>query len=127
MLKLPPSLQKLINELSRLPGIGPKSAQRLAFFLLKRDNIDLNSLATAVSGLKSGVVFCGVCHNMAEFDPCSICTDSQRDQGLVCVVEESLDAVAIDKSGKYKGVFHVLGGVLNPLEGVGPEHLHVDR
>jgi recombination protein RecR len=126
MLKLPNSLQKLINELSRLPGIGPKSAQRLAFFLLKKDNLDINSLASAVSNLKNGVVFCGVCHNMSEADPCNICTDSQRDQSLICVVEESLDALAIDKSGKYKGVFHVLGGVLNPLEGIGPENLNVD-
>ena len=126
MTKLPSSIQKLINEFSRLPGIGPKSAQRLAFYLLKRDNLDLESLASAVSNLRQNVTFCSICHNMVETDPCSVCTDPRRDQGLICVVEEPLDALAIDKTGQFKGVFHVLGGVLNPLEGVGPEHLKIE-
>lgn len=126
MTKLPSSLQKLINEFSKLPGIGPKSAQRLAFYLLKRDNIDINSLAASISNLKEGVIFCSICHNMVEKDPCDVCMDPLRNSGLICVVEEPLDALAIDKSGQFKGVFHVLGGVLNPLEGVGPEHLKID-
>lgn len=126
MTKLPNSLNKLINELSKLPGIGPKSAQRLAFYLLKRDNIDINFLSSAISNLKDGVTFCSVCHNMVEKDPCDICTDPNRDQALICVVEEPLDALAIDKGGQFKGVFHVLGGVLNPLEGIGPEQLKID-
>ncbi len=126
MTKLPSSLQKLINELSKLPGIGPKTAQRLGFFLLKRDNIDLAELSSAVSNLKNGVVFCGICHNMVETDPCEICSDKTREQSILCVVEEPLDALAIDKAGTFRGLFHVLGGVLNPLEGIGPEKLNIE-
>jgi len=126
MTKLPSSLQKLINELGRLPGIGPKTAQRLAFYLLKEDSIDLNNLSQSIAQVKEGIVFCSLCHNMGESDPCSTCTDPKRDQGLICVVEEPLDAQAIDKSGQFSGVFHVLGGVLNPLEGIGPENLEVE-
>jgi len=126
MTKLPTSLQKLINELGRLPGIGPKTAQRLAFYLLKEDAIDLNSLSEAISKVKEGIVFCSTCHNMGEADPCHTCTDPKRDQSIICVVEEPLDAQAIDKSGQFTGVYHVLGGVLNPLEGIGPESLEVD-
>ncbi len=126
MTKLPSSLQKLINELGKLPGIGPKTAQRLAFYLLKEDSIDLNNLSQSIAQVKEGIVFCSVCHNMGEADPCNTCTDPKRDQSLICVVEEPLDAQAIDKSGQYSGVFHVLGGVLNPLEGIGPENLEVE-
>lgn len=126
MTRLPSSLQKAINEFARLPGIGPKSAQRLAFHLLKQDNIDIISLANAISALKSGVIFCNICHNMVETDPCSVCIDPQRDKSIICVVEEPLDALAIDKSGQFKGVFHVLGGVLNPLEGIGPDALKIN-
>ena len=126
MIKLPTSLQKLINELSRLPGIGTKTAQRLAFYLLKQDSIDLNNLSQAVGKVKEGIAFCSICHNMTERDPCTTCTDDKRDKSLICVVEEPLDAQAIDKAGQYNGVFHVLGGVLNPLEGIGPEDLEVE-
>jgi recombination protein RecR len=126
MTKLPTSLQKLINELGRLPGIGPKTAQRLAFYLLKEDNIDLDSLSQSIAKVKEGIVFCSTCHNMGENDPCHTCVDPKRDQSLICVVEEPLDAQAIDKSGQFNGVFHVLGGVLNPLEGIGPENLEVE-
>jgi recombination protein RecR len=126
MAKLPSSLQRLINELSKLPGIGPKTAQRLAFYLLKKDSIDLSSLSSAVSNVKQGIVFCSICHMMAESDPCAIDSDPKRDKSIICVVEETLDALAIDKTGNYKGVFHVLGGVLNPLEGVGPEQLQIE-
>jgi recombination protein RecR len=126
MLKLPSSLQKLINELSKLPGIGPKTAQRLAFYLLKRDNLDLLTLSSAIAELKSSVVFCSLCHNMVEVDTCHACVDQTRDKTIVCVVEEPLDALAIDKSGNFKGLFHVLGGVLNPLEGVSAEQLKIE-
>ncbi len=126
MAKLPSSIEKLIKELSKLPGIGPKTAQRLAFYLLKKDAIDLNSLSSAVSDLKNGVVYCGVCHMMADTDPCVIDLDPKRDKSLVCVVEETLDALALDKGGQYNGVFHVLGGVLNPLEGIGPDVLEIE-
>ena len=126
MAKLPPTLERLIRELSKLPGIGPKSAQRLAFYLLKKDSIDLSSLSIAISELKNGVVFCGVCHMMAESDPCPICKDPKRERALICVVEETLDAVAIDRTGEFNGVFHVLGGTLNPLEGIGIERLEIE-
>lgn len=125
MTKLPFSLQRLINELSKLPGIGNKTAQRLAFHLLKKDNIDITSLSSAISNMSQGVVFCSICHNMVETDPCSTCTDPRRDKSIICVVEEPLDALAIDKAGHFKGVFHVLGGVLNPLEGIGPDQLKI--
>jgi recombination protein RecR len=125
MTKLPSSLEKVINEFSRLPGIGPKTAQRLAFYLLKRDDIDLTSLSASIAQLKQGVIFCSTCHNMASADPCSTCTDPLRDQQLLCVVEEPLDALAIDKTGQFKGVFHILGGVLNPMEGIGPDNLQL--
>ena len=126
MTKLPNSLQRLINELSKLPGIGPKSAQRLAFYLLKRDNIDISCLSSSIADVKNGVVFCSICFNMVETDPCATCTDPSRDASILCVVEEPPDALAIDKTGQFKGLFHVLGGVLNPLEGIGPEKLNVD-
>ncbi|MBI5530148.1 MAG: recombination protein RecR [Candidatus Doudnabacteria bacterium] len=126
MTKLPSSLQKLINELGKLPGVGPKTAQRLAFYLLKQDSIDINSLSQSIAQIKEGITFCSICHNMGETDPCSTCADVRRDHSLVCVVEEPLDAQAIDKSGQYNGIFHVLGGVLNPLEGLGPENLEID-
>lgn len=125
MTRLPSSLQHLINELSKLPGIGNKTAQRLAFYLLKKDNVDIISLSSAIANVSQGVVFCSICHNMVEADPCSICADPHRDSSIICVVEEPLDALAIDKTGHFKGVFHVLGGVLNPLEGIGPDQLKI--
>ncbi len=125
MLKLPTSLQRLINELSKLPGIGPKSAQRLAFYLLKKDNVDILTLADSVKDMRTDITFCSECHNMAESDPCSVCSDKSRNHQLICVVEEPLDAIALDKTGSYSGLFHVLGGVLNPMEGVTAEQLTI--
>lgn len=125
MPRLPLSLEKAINELSKLPGIGPKSAQRLTFYLLKREAIDLNGLSEAISNLKAGVIFCSQCHNMAETDPCDVCTDPARDKTLLCVVEEPLDALALDKTRQFPGLFHILGGVLNPMEGIGPDQLNI--
>ena len=93
--------------------------------MLKKDNIDLTFLSSAIADLKKGIVFCSICHNMAEIDPCSTCSDEKRDKTTICVVEEPLDALAIDRTGHFKGVFHVLGGVLNPLEGIGPEQLQI--
>jgi recombination protein RecR len=124
MTKLPSSLSRLINELSKLPGIGPKTAQRLAFYLLKKDGIELNNLSQAVSEVKEGITFCARCHNMAETDPCSTCSDPARDQALICVVEEPMDALALDRTNQFRGVFHILGGVLNPMEGIGPDQLN---
>ncbi len=125
MLKLPTSLERVINEFGRLPGIGPKTAQRLAFYLLKKDSVEISGLADSIRSMKTDITFCTQCHNMAETDPCSICADSNRDHTLICVVEEPLDAMALDKTGQFKGVFHILGGVLNPMEGIGPEQLNI--
>jgi len=125
MPQLPTSLQKLINELSKLPGIGPKTAQRLAFYLLKQDSFDITSLSESITDVKKDIVFCSICHNMAEGSPCITCSDPKRDRTVICVVEEPLDAQALDKSGQYRGLFHVLGGVLNPLEGIGPDNLEI--
>lgn len=125
MLKLPTSLERVINEFGRLPGIGPKTAQRLAFYLLKKDSVEISGLADSIRSMKTDITFCTQCHNMAETDPCSICADSNRDHTIICVVEEPLDAMALDKTGQFKGVFHILGGVLNPMEGVGPEQLNI--
>src|SRR5205085_1654037 len=90
------------------------------------DSVDLTNLSTSIANVKNGIVFCSVCHMMAESDVCAVDSDTKRDHSLVCVVEETLDALAIDKTGEFNGVFHVLGGVLNPLEGIGPEKLEVD-
>ncbi len=125
MAKLPSSIERLIREMSKLPGIGPKSAQRLVFYLLKKDSIDLTALSSAISELKNGVNFCSRCHMMADSSPCAIDSDKERDHSIVCVVEETLDALAIDKSGEFKGVFHILGGVLSPIEGIGPDQLQI--
>lgn len=125
MTNLPNSLQRAINEFAKLPGIGPRSAQRLVFYMLKRDAVELDAFSQAIEKLKEGVVFCSTCHIMTDIDPCSTCSNSRRDQSLVCVVEESMDAIAIDKPGGFTGVFHVLGGVLNPMEGIGPDKLKI--
>ncbi len=125
MTSLPSSLQRAINEFAKLPGIGPRSAQRLVFYMLKRDAVELDAFSQAVEKLKEGVVFCSTCHIMTDTDPCSTCSNSRRDQSLICVVEESMDAIAIDKPGSFTGVFHILGGVLNPMEGIGPDKLKI--
>lgn len=125
MTSLPSSLQRAINEFAKLPGIGPRSAQRLVFYMLKRDAVELDAFSQAVEKLKEGVVFCSTCHIMTDTDPCPTCSNGRRDQGLVCVVEESMDAIAIDKPGSFTGVFHILGGVLNPMEGIGPDKLKI--
>ncbi len=125
MLRLPPSLEKLINELSKLPGIGPKSAQRLGFYLLKKDQYDISNLSSAIENIKSDILFCSICHNMANTNPCNVCSDPSRDQTLVCVVEEPMDAIALEKTGGFKGTYHILGGALSPLEGIGPESLNL--
>ncbi len=125
MLKLPKSLQNLINEFGKLPGIGPKSAQRLGFYLLKKDSLDLSIFSEAIANLKKDIDFCSECHNMAESNPCSVCANESRDRSIICVVEEPLDAIALDKTGQYNGLFHILGGVLNPMEGIGPEQLNI--
>ena len=118
-------IQALIDALSRLPGIGPKSAQRIAFHLLKSEVHDVTKLATVITEARETVRFCGRCFNLSESELCHICDDDRRDATTVCVVEESRDVVAIERTGEYKGRYHVLLGSINPLEGVGPEQLKV--
>lgn len=119
------SMEKAISELSRLPGIGRKTAQRLVFHLLKTSRQEVQSLAEAIIAIKDKIGFCSICYNITESDPCSICTSDKRDRSIVCVVEEANDVLAIERTGEYRGLYHVLGGALSPLEGVGPEDLSV--
>jgi recombination protein RecR len=120
-----PPVQALIDELGRLPGIGPKSAQRLAFHLLKTSTDEARRLADAIIDAKAKVRFCARCFNVADAELCPICADDRREAGVVCVVEESRDIVAIERTGEYRGRYHVLLGAINPLEGVGPEQLKI--
>ncbi|MFM9138034.1 MAG: recombination mediator RecR [Actinomycetota bacterium] len=120
-----PPMQVLIDALGRLPGIGPKSAQRIAFHLLKTDEVDVHRLARAITEAKALVRFCERCFNFSESHLCAICTDERRDNSVICVVEESRDIIAVEKTGEFRGRYHVLLGAINPLEGVGPEQLKV--
>ncbi|MFM8811533.1 MAG: recombination mediator RecR [Actinomycetota bacterium] len=120
-----PPMQALIDALGRLPGIGPKSAQRIAFHLLKTDEVDVHRLAKAITEAKALVRFCERCFNFSEGHLCHICVDERRDNSVICVVEESRDIIAVEKTGEFRGRYHVLLGAINPLEGVGPEQLKV--
>ena len=120
-----PALQKLIDELGKLPGVGPKSAQRIAFHLIKLPEQDALSLANAIQEAKQKVRFCEKCFNMSDEAICEICSDTQRDSSLVCVVEEPRDIVALERTREYKGLYHVLQGAINPIDGVGPEQLKI--
>ncbi|WP_279742531.1 recombination mediator RecR [Rothia dentocariosa] len=119
------AVQNLIDELGRLPGVGPKSAQRIAFYILNSDASDMARLTNAISKVKSSVSFCEICGNVSETKQCTICRDDRRDPGLVCVVEESKDVVAIERTRSFTGRYHVLGGAINPLAGLGPEQLRI--
>lgn len=118
-------LQDLIDELSRLPGVGPKSAQRIAFHLLQVDGDDIAKLVSALNGLQAGVVFCRICHNISRDEVCRFCADSVRDVGIICVVEEPKDIQVIERTGEYRGRYHVLGGALDPLANIGPKDLNI--
>jgi len=121
----PEALARLIQEFTRLPGIGPKSAQRLAFHVLRMEERDVLALATALADAKRRIGRCSVCHNLADTQPCRICSDPQRDKTLLCVVEEANDLIAMEKARTFNGLYHVLEGALSPLEGVGPEALRL--
>jgi len=125
MSSLPDSLQNLIEQLSRFPGIGKKSAQRLSFYLLKSSREEAVALAKAIIEIKDRIHNCSHCHNISEVDPCKICTDPKRDHSTICVVQEPMDVLAIEKTGYYRGLYHVLGGVLSPLNGIGPDDLNI--
>jgi recombination protein RecR len=122
---LPRSVNRLINELSRLPGIGPKTASRLTFYLLRGGNELAVDLAAALQELKTSTRLCSICFNITEEDPCPICSDANRDAALLCVVEEPLDMVAIERTRAFRGRYHVLHGAISPVEGIGPEDLKV--
>ena len=121
-----PSVEKLIKAFSRLPGIGEKTAGRLTYFLLKIPAEQANQLADAIRELKEKVVFCSVCRNITEQDTCEICRNPRRDRSVICVVEEPSDIQAIETAGSFRGLYHVLGGRLSPLDGVGPDDLSLD-
>jgi len=116
---------RLIDEFSRLPGIGPKTASRLVFYLLRAPEEQTQSLADALHELRQRITFCSICFNITETDPCAVCTDEGRDRSLICVVEEPLDVLAIERTGDYHGLYHVLHGTIAPVEGIGPDELRI--
>ena len=118
-------VQDLIDELGRLPGIGPKSAQRIAFHRLDADKDEVQQLVEAITTVKTSVSFCVICGNVTEQEECAICRDARRDRSVICVVEESKDVMAIERTRSYRGLYHVLGGAISPLQGVGPDQLRI--
>ncbi len=124
---LPESIQKVIDEFARLPGIGPKSAQRLAMHLLHSPDMRVDSLAGAVSGVKRGLRFCQDCFNIAEGEKCRFCLNPMRNKLQFCVVEEILDVIALERTGQFRGLYHVLHGVLSPVDGIGPDQIKADE
>ena len=119
------AIQDLIDELGRLPGIGPKSAQRIAFHIIQSERVDVTRLADVLRTVKERVKFCVECGNISEEDLCRICRDPRRDNSLICVVEESKDVMAIEKTREFRGKYHVLGGAISPIDGIGPENLRI--
>ena len=126
MKALPESLNRLVDGLSDFPGIGKKTAERMAFYLLKSNDDWAHNLAKAIMDVKEQIHECPICHNISDTSPCSICSDTKRDPSLLCVVEDTTDLVVFEKTNHFRGKYHVLGGVLSPLDGIGPEDLHFD-
>jgi len=124
MAKLPKSIRSTIDELSRLPGIGPKSAARITFYLLSKPENSVKSLGSAISALKEELKICSNCFNWAESDPCEICEDQGREQSVICVVEEPLDVIALERAG-FRGSYHVLGAAISPINGIGPDDIRI--
>ncbi len=124
-MRIPKAIQSVIESFEKLPGIGPKSAQRLTFYLLHVPQGELDRFAQSVQGLKKDTVICSICKTVDETDPCSICGDTSRNHMIVCVVEQPLDVLAIEKSGKYKGVYQVLHGKIDPLNNIGPDEIYI--
>ena len=120
-------IQDLIDELGRLPGVGPKSAQRIAFHIIQSDRVDVTRLAEILKTVKERVKFCTTCGNISEEELCRICKDPRRDNSSICVVEESKDVLAIEKTREFKGKYHVLGGAISPIDGIGPENLRIKQ
>lgn len=126
MALLPRALSRLIESFEKLPGVGPKTAQRLAFYLLHVPAEELDQFGDRLKALKSSTVLCSVCKNVAEEDPCGICSDPSRDQSVICVVEQPTDVLSIERTGKYKGLYHVLHGSIDPLNNIGPDELYIE-
>lgn len=120
-----PPIARLLEELERLPGIGPKSAQRLVYHILRTDSVEAGRLAEAILEVKRSIHFCERCFNFAENDLCDVCSDPQRDVSILCVVEEPRDLVAVERTGEFRGVYHVLQGAISPIDGIGPEQLRI--
>ena len=127
MSDIAPPVAALIEEFSKLPGVGVKTAQRLTFFILRSPTDQARRLAEAIMRVKESIVYCSRCFNITETDPCAICSNPNRDQEKICVVEEPLDVLALEKTGVYKGLYHVLHGALSPVEGIGPKDLRIDE
>jgi recombination protein RecR len=125
MAAIPKAVTRLVEALNRLPGIGPKTASRLAYYLLRAGREDALALANALMALHENTVLCSICCNISEEDPCAICADAARDRGTICVVEEPLDLLAIENTGHYKGLYHVLHGHISPMERIGPDELRI--
>ncbi len=124
-MNLPAPLQAVVEEFSKFPGVGAKSARRLALYLLRQDPEQIDKLISSLTGLKTRIKFCNICFNIGEDDICEICSSDRRDKSIICVVEDINDVIAIERSHEYNGTYHVLGGVLSPLNGIGPENLKV--
>ena len=125
-MRIPKVIRALIESFEKLPGIGPKTAQRLTYYLLHVPQTELEDFAESLSSLKKDTLVCSVCKNVAEGNPCPICTDRNRDESMVMVVEQPLNILAIERTGKYRGVYHVLHGSINPLDNIGPDELYID-
>lgn len=125
MSRYPKPMARLIEELTRLPGIGPKTAQRLAFFLINQSPTEVQSLADSIVEAKKKTVYCSQCFHFTEADPCSICSDLRRNKNFICVVEEPRDVIAMERTKSFEGIYHVLHGAISPLEGIGPEQLRI--
>jgi recombination protein RecR len=124
-MRYPDAIQNVLDELGRLPGIGPKSAQRIAYWLLASDTADAERLAQSVIALKETIHFCPICWDFAEGETCEICADPRRDASIICVIEEPRDVMAIERTGEYRGHYHVLHGAISPMDGIGPDQLRV--
>ena len=120
-----PSLARLVQELNRLPGIGPKSAQRLAYYIIRLPDDEAYALADAVTSVKQNIVFCEECQNLTDASPCQVCSDPRRDQTIICVVEDPLDVLAMERTRSFRGLYHVLHGVISPINGIGPDQLRL--
>lgn len=127
VVKLPKALNRVIEDFEKLPGVGPKSAQRLAFYLLHVPQHVLDQFAADLMTLKKETVLCSVCYNIGDSDPCFVCVDSSRDKSMMCIVEDALDVLAIERGGKYTGVYHVLHGLIDPLNAIGPEDIYIPQ